>query len=112
MDGLVSSRGGGRLSTVPCVRLYIAGRGWLSTIPFVRFYIAEGGTALYRPLCSFLYSRGEGTALYRPLCSVVYSGGEGTALYCPGQLSTVPCVRFSIAEGGDGYLPSPVFGFI
>ena len=32
--------GGGRLSTVPCVRFYIAGgRGQLSTVPCVRFYI-------------------------------------------------------------------------
>ena len=48
--------GGGRLSTVPCLRFNIAGRGRLSTVPLVRFYIADGvRTALYRPLCSVLY---------------------------------------------------------
>ena len=43
---------------------------------------SRGGTALYRPLCSFLYRR-EGTDLYRPLRSVLYSRGRGTALYRP-----------------------------
>ena len=81
-------------------------------------------TALHRPQCSVLYSRGERMALYRPLYSVLYSrrGGRLATVPCVlfyragrrGQMSTIPSVRFYIGfsmafRGGDGvrYPPPP-----
>ena len=52
--------GGGRFSTLHCVRFHMAGGERLSTLPFFRLYIdyQKGGAALYHPLCSVLYSSG------------------------------------------------------
>ena len=85
---------------------------------YERHCIKQGGDgSLPSPVFRFIWQ--GGAALYRPLCSVLYSRG--------GRLCTVPCVRFYIAggdgsllcpvfgfiqQGGDGYLPSPVFGFM
>ena len=54
------------------------------------------------------------------LWTALYQAGGGRFSTVPclfnisgrGRLATVPCVRFYIAEGGDGSLPSPVFGSI
>ena len=86
MDGLVKQVEG-RLSIVPCVWFYIAGRGRLSTVPLFGFLWQRGGTALYRPLRSVLYGRGGDGSLPSPVFGYIYSRGRG-------QLSTVPCVRF------------------
>ena len=66
---------------------------------------AGGGTALYRPLV-FVFLMQGGTALYRPLRSVLLEYIAG------GGVSTVPCVRFYIAEETALYCPLPVFAFI
>ena len=48
--GFVQQRGGGRLSTIPCIQFYITrGRRQLSTVPCVRFFTPEGGVALFCP---------------------------------------------------------------
>ena len=64
-----SGRGG--FSTVPSARFYVAGGGGDSLPSPVLSFIWQGGTALYGPLCSGLYSKG-GTAHYRLLYSVLY----------------------------------------
>ena len=63
--------GGGRLSTVPFVRINITVvRGELSTVPCVRLSIAEGGRLSTVPVVRFIYelvwSLGEGTVSDRP----------------------------------------------
>ena len=82
-------------------------------------YQAGGGTTLYRPLCSVLYSRQGRLSTVPFVRFYIAEGGDGS-LPSPvfgfvaegeGRLSTVPCVRLYIAEGGDGSIPSPVFGF-
>ena len=84
VEGLVSSRGEGRLRTVPCVRFY-----------------TEVGTALYRPLWLGL-CRGE--RLYCSLCYGFVEQGGGGSLPSP--------VFGFTKQGGDGSLPSSVFDFI
>ena len=86
MESLVSSRGmGGSLPS--CARFHIAERGWFSTVPCVRLYIAGGDGSLPSPVFGFTFyiAGGDGslpslefgfihqggTVHYRPLCSVL-----------------------------------------
>ena len=90
-----------RRSFVPLTTYYCCSR---------HHYVRSCGLLVHvaGPVLWYYYGRpcqaGGGTAIYCPLCLVLYSR-EGTALYRP-------FVRFSMAEGGDGSLPSPSFGFI
>ena len=113
VEGLVSSRGEGRLRTVPSpVFGFIQRWGRLCTVPCVWVYVVGSGFTV--PCVAVLYNR-AGAALYRPLCSISYITGGGS--------STVPCVWFYIAfrmalRGGDGVtrgqcqIPPPPVGMV